>query len=129
MGVARTTTTRMISSRPYIRSGRWTRSPIRPPMKLPMAMPPKKPVRIADTAWVVLPNTRTSCRAQTTSYTRPAAPDRMKMPRIGQRRVTGETPRATAAREVGRGIRWAVPTSPASRATSATRAMPTAMVS
>jgi hypothetical protein len=96
-GVARTMTTRISSSTPYIRSGRRTLSPIRPPIALPIAMPPKKPVRIAEIACVVLPKTRTSWRAQTTSYTRPAAPDRMKMPRIGQRRVTGETPWGSAA--------------------------------
>src|SRR4051794_4083030 len=53
-------------------------------------MPPKNPVRIVEMACVVLPKTRTSWRDQTTSYIRPAAPDRMKMARIGQRRdVTG----------------------------------------
>ena len=46
---------------------RRTRSASRPPTALPIAIPPKKPVRIAETAWVVLPNTRTSWRAQTTS--------------------------------------------------------------
>ena len=50
-----------------------TRSAIRPPTMLPTAMPPKKPVRIADTAWVVLPKTRTSCRDQTISSIRAAA--------------------------------------------------------
>jgi hypothetical protein len=40
---------------------------MRPPNMLPIAMPPKNPVRIADTACVVLPNTSTSCRAHTTS--------------------------------------------------------------
>ena len=67
IGVRITTTTRTSSSRPYIRSGRRTRSASRPPIALPIAIPPKKPVRIADTAWVVLPNTSTSWRAQTTS--------------------------------------------------------------
>ena len=38
---------------------------------LPMAIPPKKPVRIVDTAWVVLPKTSTSWRDQTTSYIEP----------------------------------------------------------
>ena len=52
---------------PYIRSGERTRSAIRPPTAAPIAIPPKKPVRIADTAWVVLPNTRTSWRDQTIS--------------------------------------------------------------
>ena len=52
---------------PYIRSGERTRSAIRPPIAAPIAMPPKKPVRIADTAWVVLPKTRTSWRDQTIS--------------------------------------------------------------
>src|SRR6476619_6979204 len=53
-------------------------------------MPPKNPVRIVEMACVVLPKTRTSWRDHTTSYMRPAAPDRMKMARIGQRRdVTG----------------------------------------
>ena len=62
-----TITTRISSSSPYIRSGRRTRSAIRPPITLPIAIPPKKPVRIAETAWVVFPNTSTSCLAQTTS--------------------------------------------------------------
>ena len=60
-------TTRISSSRPYIRSGRRARSAIRPPITLPIAIPPKNPVRIAETAWVVLPKTRTSWRAHTTS--------------------------------------------------------------
>src|SRR6476660_7406816 len=53
-------------------------------MKLPIAMPPKNPVRIVETACVVLPNTRTSWRDQTTSYISPAAPDRTKMARINR---------------------------------------------
>ena len=52
---------------PYSRSGERTRSAIRPPTTLPIAIPPKNPVRIAETAWVVLPKTRTSWRDQTTS--------------------------------------------------------------
>ncbi len=70
---------------PYIRSGDRTRSAIRPPTALPIAMPPKNPARIADTAWVVLPNTSTSWRDQTISSIRPAAPDSTKIARIGQR--------------------------------------------
>ena len=66
-GVRTTITTRTSSSTPYIRSGRATRSAIRPPTAPPIASPPKNPVRIVDTAWLVLPNTSTSCRAQTTS--------------------------------------------------------------
>ncbi len=66
-GVRTTITTSASSRIPYIRSGRRTRSAIRPPTKPPMASPPKNPVRIVDTAWLVLPNTSTSCRAQTTS--------------------------------------------------------------
>ena len=34
---------------------------------LPIAIPPKKPVRMRETAWVVLPNTSTSWRDQTIS--------------------------------------------------------------
>ena len=67
IGVRITTTTSTSSSSPYIRSGRLTRSATRPPSALPIAIPPKNPVRIAETAWVVLPKTRTSWRAQTTS--------------------------------------------------------------
>ena len=67
IGVTRTTTTRTSSRIPYIRSGERTRSAIRPPTAAPIAMPPKKPVRIAETAWVVLPNTSTSWRDQTIS--------------------------------------------------------------
>ncbi len=52
---------------PYSRSGERTRSATRPPTALPMARPPKKPARIAETAWVVLPKTRTSWRDQTIS--------------------------------------------------------------
>ncbi len=62
-----TTTTRMSSRIPYIRSGDRTRSAIRPPTAAPIAMPPKKPVRMAETAWVVLPKTSTSWRDQTIS--------------------------------------------------------------
>ena len=50
-----------------MRNGERTRSAIRPPIAAPIAIPPKKPVRIADTAWVVLPNTRTSWRDHTIS--------------------------------------------------------------
>ncbi len=50
-----------------MRSGRLTRSATRPPKPLPIAIPPKKPVRIAETAWVVFPKTSTSWRAQTIS--------------------------------------------------------------
>ena len=57
----------MSSSRPYSRSGDRTRSATRPPTTLPIAIPPKNPVRIADTACVVLPKTRTSWRDQTIS--------------------------------------------------------------
>ena len=53
--------------RPYSRSGDDVRSPIRPPTTAPIAMPPKNPVRIAETACVVLPKTSTSWRAQTIS--------------------------------------------------------------
>jgi len=66
-GVSSTTTTSAISSRPYILSGERTLSAIRPPTTLPIAIPPKKPVRIAETACVVFPNTSTSWRAQTIS--------------------------------------------------------------
>ena len=45
---------------PYNRSGARTRSASRPPSALPMAIPPKNPARIADTAWVVFPKTSTS---------------------------------------------------------------------
>ena len=58
-----------------MRSGRRTRSASRPPTTLPMAIPPKNPVRIAEIACVVLPKTSTSCLDQTTSYTRPANPE------------------------------------------------------
>src|SRR4051794_34777356 len=89
-GVRRTTTTRIASRTPYNSSGRGTLSASRPPPHEPIAIPPKNPVRITEIACVVLPKTSTSCRDQTTSYMRPAAPDRMKMARIGQRRdVTG----------------------------------------
>ena len=66
-GVSTTTTTSASSSSPYIRNGRATRSATRPPTAPPIARPPKNPVRIVDTAWLVLPNTSTSWRAQTTS--------------------------------------------------------------
>ncbi len=66
-GVATTTATRMSSMAPYSRNGERTRSARRPPRTLPMAIPPKKPARIADTAWVVLPKTSTSWRDQTIS--------------------------------------------------------------
>ena len=49
-----------------------------------MAIPPKNPVRIVEMACVVLPNTRTSWRDQTTSYTRPATPDRRKIARMSR---------------------------------------------
>ena len=67
IGVSTTTTTTMSSRIPYSRSGRATRSAIRPPTTPPIARPPKNPVRIVETAWLVLPNTSTSWRAQTTS--------------------------------------------------------------
>ncbi len=60
IGVRMTTTTSTSSRIPYIRTGRRTRSAYRPPTALPIAIPPKNPVRIAETAWVVLPKTRTS---------------------------------------------------------------------
>ena len=66
-GVAMTTTTRTSSMMPYSRSGDRTRSASRPPSALPIAIPPKNPARIAETACVVLPKTRTSCRDQTIS--------------------------------------------------------------
>src|SRR4029079_2446664 len=66
---------------PYRRIGEHTRSANRPPATLPIAIPPKNPVRIVATAWVVFPNTRTSCLDQTTSYMSPAAPDRTKIAR------------------------------------------------
>ena len=66
-GVTSTTATSTTSRTPYIRSGERTRSATRPPMNAPIAIPPKKPVRIADTACVVLPNTRTSWRDHTIS--------------------------------------------------------------
>ncbi len=66
-GVATTTATSTSSMSPYSRSGARTRSATRPPSALPMAIPPKNPARIAETAWVVLPKTRTSCRDQTIS--------------------------------------------------------------
>ncbi len=43
-------------------------------------MPPKNPVRMVETACEVLPNTSTSWRDQTISYTSPAAPDRTSTP-------------------------------------------------
>ena len=52
---------------PYIRNGERTRSATRPPTNAPIAMPPKNPVRMAETAWVVLPNTSTNWRDQTIS--------------------------------------------------------------
>ena len=76
----------------YMRSGLRTRSAIRPPATLPMAMPPKNPVRIAEMAWVVLPKTSTSWRAQTTSYTRPAKPDSTKISRIIRLAAAGLAP-------------------------------------
>ena len=66
-GVTSTTTTSASSSRPYRRSGERTRSAIRPPTVAPIAMPPKNPVRMAETACVVFPKTRTSWRDQTIS--------------------------------------------------------------
>ncbi|MFN8629657.1 MAG: hypothetical protein U0838_04845 [Chloroflexota bacterium] len=66
-GVMSTTTTTASSSPPYSRSGRATRSATRPPTAPPTASPPKKPVRMVAVAWLVLPKTRTSWRAQTTS--------------------------------------------------------------
>ena len=66
-GVSSTTATTTSSRNPYSRSGRFTRSANRPPIAPPIASPPKNPVRIVETACDVLPNTRTSCRAQTTS--------------------------------------------------------------
>jgi hypothetical protein len=50
-----------------MRSGERTRSAMRPPTKAPIAMPPKNPVRIAETACVVFPNTSTNWRDQTIS--------------------------------------------------------------
>ena len=50
-----------------MRSGERTRSAIRPPRVAPIAIPPKNPVRIAETAWVVFPKTSTSWRDQTIS--------------------------------------------------------------
>ena len=66
-GVSSTTTTTISSRKPYSRRGRATRSATRPPTAPPIARPPKNPVRIVDTAWLVLPNTSTSWRAHTTS--------------------------------------------------------------
>src|SRR4051812_34581544 len=82
IGVAITTPASTISSRPYSRSGERTRSATWPPISEPIAIPPKNPVRIADTAWVVFPNTSTGGRDQTISSMSPAAPDRMKISRI-----------------------------------------------
>src|SRR6478736_9829154 len=81
-GVAMTTAARTTSSRPYSRRGRRTRSATGPPMNAPIAIPPKNPVRMADTACVVLPKTRTSWRDQTISSISPAAPDRTKISRM-----------------------------------------------
>ena len=66
-GVSSTTATTISSRKPYSRRGRATRSARRPPNTPPIAKPPKNPVRIVDTAWLVLPNTSTSWRAHTTS--------------------------------------------------------------
>ena len=80
-----------------MRSGERTRSAIRPPTAAPMAIPPKKPVRIAETAWVVLPKTRTSWRDQTISYDQ-------RRPRPRGRRSRGSRRRAVrAAPDRGRG--------------------------
>src|SRR5215218_7655687 len=80
-GVMSTTTASTSSRTAYIRTGTRTRSAMRPPMKLPTAIPPKNPARIAETAWVVLPKTRTSCRDHTISSISAAAPDRTKIAR------------------------------------------------
>jgi len=66
-GVTSTTTTSTSSRSPYIRRGDRTRSATRPPTHAPIAIPPKNPVRIADTACVVFPKTSTSWRDQTIS--------------------------------------------------------------
>src|SRR4029079_11344738 len=81
---------------PYRRIGERTRSANRPPATLPIAIPPKKPVRIVATACVVFPNTRTSCLDQTTSYMSPAAPDRTKIARRSRGRRTGGVSHARA---------------------------------
>src|SRR3954454_23697721 len=80
-GVTRTTAASTSSRTAYIRTGTRTRSAIRPPTKLPTAIPPKNPARIADTACVVFPNTRTSWRDHTISSISAAAPDRTKIAR------------------------------------------------
>src|SRR4051794_15356930 len=54
---------------------------MRPPTKLPTAIPPKNPARIAETACVVLPKTKTSWRDHTISSIRAAAPDSTKIAR------------------------------------------------
>src|SRR6185312_19426 len=70
---------------------------MRPPTNAPIAIPPKKPVRIVETAWVVLPKTRTSWRDQTTSYMSPAAPDRTKIARTSRGCLTPRVSHAAAA--------------------------------
>ncbi len=85
----------------YIRSGERTRSANRPPTTAPMAIPPKKPVRMAATAWVVLPKTSTSWRDHTISYTRPAAPLSTKMARIARRRGAAGSPVPIVSVKVG----------------------------